>query len=60
MKNIFLWKKEASDKKNTSHHTTKAMTFNDLSKPEQEKTLKKGAEDFSKRFTKIITKLANE
>ena len=59
MKNIFVWKKENSDKKNALQ-IKKAMTFNDLSKPEQEKTLKKGAEDFSERFTKVITKLANE
>ena len=59
MKNIFVWKKENSDKKNALQ-IKKAMTFNDLSKPEQEKTLKKGAEDFSDRFTKVITKLANE
>jgi hypothetical protein len=46
--------------KNSKKEPTVTVTFSRLPKTEQEKVLKKGAEHFSKKFTKVIVKLANE
>jgi hypothetical protein len=49
-------------KKNKPNHkgAKSPMTFRELNKEQQEKVLKKGAAEFSKKFTKVIVKLANE
>ena len=45
----------------TKNKTVKSpVAFRTLSKAQQEKVLKKGADEFSKKFTKVIVKLANE
>lgn len=54
---ILSWVKKNGSKTSTKKSTA---TFRDLNKSDREKFLKSSASDFSKNFTKVIVKLANE
>ncbi|MFA7315503.1 MAG: hypothetical protein WC059_01720 [Candidatus Paceibacterota bacterium] len=56
---IFNWKKSNIQKIAPQDNSTSG-SFRDLSSVEKEKFLKKSAQRFSKDFTKVIVKLANE
>lgn len=49
-----------SNNKSKNKGAKSPVAFNVLNKEQQEKALKKGADQFSKKFTKVIVKLANE
>ncbi|MEX0910476.1 MAG: hypothetical protein WDZ73_01845 [Candidatus Paceibacterota bacterium] len=56
---LFFWREKMS-KKLGKNNIDSSIDFSLLSDKEQQEFLKKGAKEFSKNFTKTITKLANE